>query len=215
LHYFEIGVREMHSILVQQHHPRRQQVEAYIRSTYNKAYAAQILEFPAELIASISSSGKIICSAGIRTERSGFFSEIYLDKPVECLIAQSMGRPVARSEILEIGSLAFTSVRPCFDLLDEITLYGRQHGFKWCLFTGTEKLRRLLRLAGLQIVKLRPAEIEKITEPQHWGDYYATDPWVCLLKNIPCAPLELSHCKRPARRSYADQTTNLSVLQNA
>ena len=205
----------MHSILVPQGHPYRAQAQAYIRATYLQAHAAHIVEFPDTLVAGVSSSQDIICSAGIRTEHSGFFSEIYLDKPIECLIAQAMSRPVARSEVLEIVSLASTTVQPCLKLLDEITALGRQHGYKWCLFTGTNKLRRLLRHTGLESIKLGPAKIENVSEPEQWGNYYACDPWVCLLKNIPSAPLEFTRAKGRSRRTRARQLAIQSQANNA
>src|SRR5438067_2016852 len=89
---------------------RRKAIEDFIRRVYQLRYGAELSDFPATLIALAEPSGRILCAAGLRTSKEGFFSEIYLDHSIEATLSRLSARPVIRGEVLEISSLA--SVAP-------------------------------------------------------------------------------------------------------
>ena len=86
----------MNIIVVQPQHELRSYVERFIADVYRDHYRASLSSFPPDLIAMIEEGGKCICASGLRYDHTGFFSERYLDIPIEQALSQAAGTPVAR-----------------------------------------------------------------------------------------------------------------------
>ena len=65
----------------------RPQAEQLIAEVYARHYAARITTFPDTLVSRIGADSAIDCAAGLRFAADGFFSEAYLDAPVEMLLS--------------------------------------------------------------------------------------------------------------------------------
>ena len=72
----------------------REVTEYFIGDVYLSRYGAKIGAFPPLLIASIDDNGRVRCAAGLRTQHDPFFSEHYLDAPVDEILSALSGRTV-------------------------------------------------------------------------------------------------------------------------
>lgn len=175
--------------------PDRAIAEALIQDVYYRRYEAAVAQFPDRLAVAIDPTGTAVCAAGIRTADSGFFSEIYLEQPVEQAIARLAVEPVARETVLEVTTLAALRPGAAFRLIDFIIADGREAGMRWGLFTATRPLRHGLLRAGVGLIEVTRAERHRAPDPDIWGRYYETDPFVCAVSGETC-------CSRAAALSF-------------
>lgn len=169
----------MHISLLRAGHPARTRTERMIRQVYASAYGARIESFPPLLVAALDAHERPLCAAGLRTADTGFFSECYLDTAVETSISTVADAPVARSEIIEVTTLAGVAPGLALDLAAFVIAHGRRADMHWGLFTATAPLRRALARAGLSARDLAPALAERVCDASCWGSYYRTNPRVC------------------------------------
>ncbi|SMF60140.1 Thermostable hemolysin [Tistlia consotensis] len=170
-------------LLVPASHPLREAVEDCIATVYERAFGARDLSFPTLLIAWAGADGRPLCAAGLRTAADGFFSEAYLDRPIERLLAAEAGEPVAREAVFEVTTLASRSAEASPAFLRQLAVFGGRAGFRWSFFTATERLRRLLRGLGIPALELAPADPGRLADPERWGSYYSQAPRVCAVRD--------------------------------
>ncbi len=168
----------MYIQLVNRKHLARDAVERLILSVYARRYGAWLTQLPEQLAAVFSDTGRPVCAAGIRTASNGFFSECYLDWPVEDCIAIRLGKSVDRERVLEVTNLAGSGgfVRA---LLAFINDYGVQAGMQWGLCTVTSAVGCQLDLSASTILDLGAAVATRVSRPTAWGNYYEHQPRVC------------------------------------
>lgn len=167
--------------IVDRRHPLRAAAEAHVRAVYRRSYGATVRAF-AELLAVLpDDAGKPGCVAGVRYGLTDCFSERYLDRPIERVLSELSGEPVTRARILEVTTLACDRPNDSFRLVREVIELGRRQGMRWGVFTATRKLRHALPRLGLTLIEIAPARRERAADPQDWGSYYDTDPWVCAM----------------------------------
>nr|WP_169308871.1 thermostable hemolysin [Paracoccus gahaiensis] len=121
-------------------------------------------------------------AAGLRDGAHGFFSQVYLDRPVARLLAERSGRKVRDADILEVVSMACPRPIATLPLIEAIAAEGRLRGKTWGLFTATAALVALLQRTGVPLLPLAPARSQCLPDAACWGRYYETDPWVCALQ---------------------------------
>lgn len=155
----------------------------HVRTVYRDAYGAEVRQFAPVLATATHRNGALLCVAGLRTAATGFFSDSYLDRPLDQRLSGLGQGQVSADQVLEVVSLATTSHFAVLPLLDAITVWGRAHALTWGVFTATAPLRRLLRRAGMPFADLAAARPECLPDPQSWGSYYETDPRVCALND--------------------------------
>lgn len=153
-------------------------VETFIRQVYAAEFGARVEAFAPLLIARYNSAGKIMCAAGLRLAEGGFFSEAYLDEPVEAALSRRTGRRVPRADIFEVTTLASRSPRELSPFIDDITAFGARAGLSWSFFTLTRRLSLLVARRHLALVHLADAAAERMEDHSAWGRYYETDPKV-------------------------------------
>jgi hypothetical protein len=178
-------------------------VESHIRTVYAEEYGARLFAFPTTLAADIGPDGRILSAAGVRFAAGGFFSEIYLDAPVEVVLTAIEGFPVERERILEVTTLASRRVGTSLKLIDWITDFGRHRGYQWGFFNATARLYQVLTRIGMPVVPLAPGDPARVPNPEDWGTYLNTNPWVLALRDDPTMPLDFS--QRPTRSTPAAQ----------
>ena len=159
-------------------HPRRLQMEQTVLRVFHKEFRAVPTCFPTQLAAVQDQAGNPAAVTGLRFERDGFFSEQYLDAPVEHVVSAALGLPVSRGQIVEFTSLS--SVRPgaAMPLVAAVIRDCLSRGYRCGLFTATNRLRALLRRTGLTVVELGRASPDRVADPENWGSYYRHDPRV-------------------------------------
>lgn len=160
-------------------HPLRAATEALIRRVYAYEYAATPSAFPVRLLAHVDADGQPQCAAGLRFATDGFFSEQYLDLPIEALLGTAAGHAVQRARIFEVTTLASQAPGAAVGFLGHIVDWGQQQGFDWAFFTATDRLRALLRRLGLPLLALAGADPARLTDAGRWGRYYLSGPSVC------------------------------------
>jgi hypothetical protein len=160
----------------------------FIRTAYLEHYSAQIAKLPENIVALVDPQNRVHCAAGLRESSEPFFSEFYLDAPVEDVIGAVAGRPVERREIVEVSSLASRTPAASVQFMRSLILYGGTLGFNWAFFTATGRLQKLLRRIRLPLVVLGAASRARVPNPELWGTYYDTDPMVVAIGRDDLAP---------------------------
>ena len=166
--------------IVDPEHRLRPVVEATIRSAYQREHGADLTSFPHWLVANLDEAG-VVCAASVRFAEDGFFSERYLDLPIEQLVARTTGTHPDRSVLAEVGSLAAGRPGEIRDLVCGVIAFLRSRGTRWAFFTATARLRTFLRRAGMPLIDLAPADPSRIAAAETWGRYYLQDPRVMLI----------------------------------
>lgn len=180
----------------------RPAVEAMVRNVFYTEYGARIAAFPERMIVVLDSEGAPRCAAALRDARVGFFSEQYLDRPLEQAISAARGCFVPRAAVLELGSVAASRPGALLMLLRGFAHVGLEAGYRWGVFTATDRLRRLAQRFSIEIADLGPASASRIANPQDWGRYYDHDPRVCAVEGLP-AEERLDVMRLPCNASAA------------
>lgn len=175
----------MHFEIVPRGSALRPAVEAMVRNVFYTEYGARVTTFPDRMIVVLDSDGAPRCAAALRDARVGFFSEQYLDIPLEQAIGQARGCVIPRSAVLELGSVAASRPGALLMLLRGFAHVGLENGYRWGVFTATNRLRRLAQRFSIDIADLGPASAGRIANPQDWGQYYDHDPRVCAVEGLP------------------------------
>jgi len=168
----------MTTILVVPESNLRAEAEGFIRKVYADQFGAEVRSFPHSLIALLDEEKRIVCAAGLRFAEDDFFSETYLDRPIDRLLSDAAGRPVARDAIFEVTSLSSRSPRHAANFVRQIILFGELSGFEWAFFTATDRLHLLLRRLRLPLTQLAAADPKRVERPDLWGSYYQAQPAV-------------------------------------
>jgi hypothetical protein len=165
-------------IVIREGDTLRKQAEAFIRSIYAAEYGAKIQAFPSRIFVILDDRDEIASAAGFRTQEDGFFSEMYLDTPVERLLSAASKRTIARSEVFEVTTFASRAPRATFGFIKSIGHFGEANGFVWSFFTLTRRLHRLVERLGHPLTHLADADYRRISDHERWGAYYASNPKV-------------------------------------
>jgi hypothetical protein len=166
----------MRATLIPRDHNLRPATEQLIAEVYARHYSARVLAFPTTLVAMMSDGGAPSCAAGLRFAADGFFSECYLDAPVDAVLSGVWHSPVRRELIFEVTSLASRAPHMVGPFLRKIIACGAAAGFEWAFFTATAPLKALLDHIGLPLMPLAAADRSRVANPDAWGSYYALAP---------------------------------------
>ena len=110
----------------------------------------------------ISDDGAVLSAAGLRFAADGFFSECYLEAPVDAALSALSRYPVRREKIFEVTSLASRSPHTVGSFLRKIIACGEAAGFEWAFFTATAPLKALLERMSLPLVPLAAADRSRV-----------------------------------------------------
>lgn len=165
-------------IVIREGDALRDQSEAFIRNVYATEYGALLQTFPSRIFTLLNDRGEIVCAAGFRSQGDGFFSERYLDSPIEEALGVLSKRRIARGEIFEVTTFASRMPRATAGFIESIGRFGEANGFVWSFFTLTRRLHRLVERLGHPLIHLADADYRRISEHERWGTYYAAQPKV-------------------------------------
>lgn len=160
-------------------------LEAYIAERYQRSFGVRPPLYAPLLVAVASDTGGIAAACGLRTAHDGFFSEQYVDGPIEHAAGIALGRQVQRRRLFEITTMAASSGTGLRRIVHAAVAFGRRQRCRACLFTATAELRRLLGRHGVQLRPLTPALPVRIDDAGAWGRYYEHDPWVYVTDQPP------------------------------
>src|ERR1700738_2512184 len=172
------GTPTCETIVIRETHPLRVVAETFIRNVYAAEYGAQLETFPSRIFSLLNDHDEIACAAGVRFQEDGFFSERYLDSPVEQALSVASKRAIARGEISEVTPFASRAPRATVGFIDSVGRFGEANGFAWSFFTLTRRLHRLVERLGHPLTHLADADYRRIPDHERWGTYYASEPKV-------------------------------------
>jgi hypothetical protein len=158
------------TIVIREGDALRSVVETFIRNVYSAEYDAQLQTFPSRLFALMNERAEIICAAGVRLQEDGFFSELYLDSPIEQAFGTASKRAITRSEIFEVTTFASRAPRATMQFIKSLGMFGELNGFAWSFFTLTERLHRLVERFGHPLTHLADAMADRVSaNSKHHG----------------------------------------------
>jgi Thermostable hemolysin len=163
--------------------PRRHAAEEFIKKIYAARYGARLETFPSRIIALLDNRDEILCAAGLRFSDDGFFSECYLDTPIEDAVSAISARTVNRRAIFEVTTLASRAPLATAEFIAEIGAFGERAGFEWSFFTLTRRLHLMVARLGIALTHLGEADRRRIADSERWGTYYAAQPKVFAVAN--------------------------------
>jgi thermostable hemolysin len=165
-------------VILEENSPLRNEAEKFIKDTYYTRYRADIPPIKSRIMAVVDRSEQILCAAGLREAQDGFFSESYLQAPIETVLSIASNSRVDRNEIFEVTTLASRAPSAIAELIGEIVAFGETSGFSWSFFTLTSSLSRMVGRLGFEPICLATADRRRVPNFERWGDYYETRPKV-------------------------------------
>lgn len=169
-------------VLAGPEHSLRGSLEESIRAVFLAEYGARIPVFPRKLLVLLDQDRQPLAAAGLRRAEDGFFSECYLNEPVETCLSRRAGTAVARADVVEFVNLAAMRPGAALPLVGAAVRLCLASGCRWGLFTATARLRALLRRAGFVVEDIAAASPERVAQPEAWGSYYLHDPRVLAVR---------------------------------
>lgn len=152
----------------------RNEIEAFIKQGFAKAYDAKISITTPHLLA--LSNGNYKAALGIRSGHDNLFLEQYLTGTIEQQ-AVFVEHDIKRQDIVEISHLFSNAKRftiPLF-MVTAVSLFYLN--YKYLVFSGTEKVIKLIGNAGVSNTLIGKADHNKIeASTDDWGSYYSTNP---------------------------------------
>jgi hypothetical protein len=152
----------------------RNEIEAFIKHGFAKAYDAKISITTPHLLA--LSNGNYKAALGIRSGHKNLFLEQYLSGTIEQQPVFADNN-IKRQDIVEISHLFSNAKRftiPLF-MVTAVSLFYLN--YKYLVFSGTEKVIKLIGNAGVSNTLIGNAEHKKIAaSTDEWGSYYNTNP---------------------------------------
>lgn len=173
--------------VIDQSHPQRLETEQAIRDVYWREHAARLEGFPKRIVRRVDDQG-VVCAASLRFAEDGFFSECYLDQPIESVIGLCVGSTPRRESLVEVGALAASRPGEIMSFIHDIIELSKSQGAEWSFFTATARLRALLRRGGIPLIEVAVADARRVGNPHLWGAYYRQDPRVMLVGAHMIAP---------------------------
>lgn len=170
--------------------PDRLRVEAFLEASYAKAFGGHIARHYPTLMSIQDDQGTIHAAVGFRIAAgTPLFLEQYLDQPIETALGTSIGKPVARAAIAEIGNLASASPGASLFLFLALANHLHRQGCTHAAATATRGLRRSFARVGFQTERLAPAQASRLADGGvEWGSYYTQAPEVLAGSIAPALP---------------------------
>lgn len=154
----------------------RNEIEAFIKQGFVKAYDAKISITTPHLLA--LSNGNYKAALGIRSGHDKLFLEQYLAGSIEQQTV-FVDHYIKRQDIVEISHLFSNAKRftiPLF-MVTAVSLFYLN--YKYLVFSGTQKVIKLIGNAGVSNTLIGNADQNKIaTSTDDWGSYYSTNPQI-------------------------------------
>lgn len=163
-------------------HPRRAEVEAFVRQVYRQRYGAELGALYPQLLAFRGDDGRLLAAVGLRCgQQAPLFVERYLDESAPALIQRLRGQRASAAEMVELGNFAAVDAGAARALILALIPLLRDAGMRWVLFVATRQLYNAFARLGLAVQPVQAADPTRLgDEAARWGSYYAAAPQLCL-----------------------------------
>jgi len=175
------------SHIVDNQHPSRAELEAFVSERFYKVHHAHITQFMPKLLSLRDAEQQLRAVCGLRhAHEETLFLECYLNAPIEEILSDQTDTNIARHEILEIGNLAVLEPACIRSLLASVSVYLHSTDAKWAVFTGISTLKNALNKLHMPLVMLGEANISSRPEDERaaWGSYYDQSPQVMAIPRL-------------------------------
>lgn len=158
-------------------HPRRVEIEGFIRQCYAETYGAQLQSLAPCLLA-LPAGEQLKAAVGLRRASEGrLFVEHYVDAPLERAAMLAAGAEIQRETLVEISSFAAYHPGDARAVIVALTCGLYAMGFRWVTLVATRALRNAFARLGLAPVSLGQAQRSRVLDDgTDWGSYYDTAP---------------------------------------
>lgn len=188
-----------------------------VRTTYAAQFGADVMPDPDCFIVGTSgdADAPVAACAGVSfASDRPFFSERYLDEPVEALIGRHFGAEPPRDGVVEIGPLAGGVARAGGEIIRVTPILAWCMGKQYILCTSTRKLSVQLRRVGIEFTPFARATADRLPAEDRpkWGTYYEQEPTVGV---IALGALSRLFIECTGRYSFIDPAVDLLDAQQA
>ena len=192
--------------------PERASLERFIADGYLRSYGARIHHFAQQLVGLRCSGGPWLAGLGYTlADRVPLFVEQYLDQPVEKELADRLGLPIHREQVVEVGNLAASRAGAARQLIVCTTALLHRLDRTWVVFTSTRSLLNSFARLGIATIVLAQADPLRLPDRgSSWGSYYDTNPQV-MTANIPLGFVHLLSAQRTASGVDPGQTATRCI----
>ena len=162
-------------------HRARKEVENFVSQSYKQHFGANLKSFfPEILCVREINSGKLIGAVGFRfAHQQKLFSECYLQKPVEQLIACHEIKPIERKKILELGNFAVENSKHIKTVITLASRIIKNSQADWTVYTLTLPIKFHFKKLDIELNSLGLADISAVNgAAADWGSYYSYRPTV-------------------------------------
>lgn len=116
-----------------------------------------------------------------RASDEPLYLENYLTAPIETTIRTASASFVSRDRIAEIGQFVVDDRDIVAEFFRDLVPFLAGSGFDWVCFTGTNRIRAILKHVGFGGLQVATASAEQVSHASdHWGRYYDFDPVVII-----------------------------------
>jgi hypothetical protein len=155
-------------------------IERLAKGRYRQVYGAELDVLAQDFVwlEPNDRPGEGACAAITSAANKRLFSEQYLDRACDQLIAQRELKPVKREHVAELGTFAASDPGSGVELFQVLPLVAWLRGFRYALMTAVPDIRGLLASSGVPFVTLGSARVDALAADQRarWGSYYANAP---------------------------------------
>jgi len=165
----------------------RAEIERFIGDVFYRAYGAKIKRFKPCLMSLRDRDHKLVAACGFRNAVPGpLFLETYLDQPIEAVLAEHVGFPVMRHDIVEVGNFSVIEPGMARYLITAINDHLHDTSNQWAVFTAVQSLRNTFARLHMCTLMLRDAGKGRLPpeDRAEWGSYYAQKPQVMAIQRI-------------------------------
>jgi hypothetical protein len=155
-----------------------------VRQKYRRVFEADAMPDPDCFVVCLkpdaaTGGSRVVACAGMTFGHARpFFSEQYLDEPIQHVLSRMENQQVSRESIVEIGSMASVERNAGIELIRILPLMTLCMGKQYGLMTSTEQLRGIFDFVGIPFVPLTESDGQRLgaNALQAWGRYYENAP---------------------------------------
>ncbi|MFZ2526015.1 MAG: thermostable hemolysin [Candidatus Ferrigenium altingense] len=165
----------------------RAEIERFIGDVFREAYGAEIKRFKPCLMSLRDHDNKLVAACGFRSAAlEPLFLETYLDKPIEAVLAERVGFPVKRGDIVEVGNFSVAEPGMARYLIAAIVAQLHATSKQWAVFTAVPLVRNAFIKMGMNPVILGDADKSRLSpeEQAEWGSYYEQKPQIMAIRRV-------------------------------
>ncbi|MHB0926360.1 MAG: thermostable hemolysin [Gallionellaceae bacterium] len=165
----------------------RAEIERFIGDIFREAYGAEIKRFKPCLMSLRDHDNKLVAACGFRSAAlEPLFLETYLDKPIEAVLAERVGFPVKRGDIVEVGNFSVAEPGMARYLIAAIIAQLHATSKQWAVFTAVPLVRNAFIKMGMNPVILGDADKSRLSseEQAEWGSYYEQKPQIMAIRRV-------------------------------